>query len=273
MRFLFCTFTLLWLQLTIFASNFSWEKLDNINEDYVKAILSGDYESAFKELKQYKDTDDANKLYNLGLLYDEYSLYEFCHNCGHCPTCKPGNILNLPEPFDFSRKKAMKYYKKAHAKGHPYAGFKMNMIQRASGKTKIDTFVLKMMITKLDNYIEQNDDAVAKFMYHYLESELVLRPDSSSKLTEKYKRIISDTIAALEAEAREGRNLAMYYLGITHRLQQDHEKAFAWFYIASKRGHYLSGAYAQDTLSKLDTEENKAKAVNYLKGVIATTSS
>ena len=178
------------------------------------------------------------KMFNYGVVHDVYTLHEYCHNCGYCPTCVIGEAFGTAEKSTFKKTKARKYYNKAKSLGHPYAEF---MLRRANivsgGKAHYTTGLVstsqtdKLILKRLKKHVD-NQDAVATFMYYFLKTNLVIRPDSARWFTEKNEKIIKTTISLLEKEAKEGRILAMFYLGITYRLQQDYKKSFAWFYLA-----------------------------------------
>ena len=255
------------------TDSFHWQKIDQQDSKLVKDVYAGLYESVKKNFSA-NDKDDMIKMFNYGVVHDVYTLHEYCHNCGYCPTCVIGEAFGTAEKSTFKKTKARKYYNKAKSLGHPYAEF---MLRRANivsgGKAHYTTGLVstsqtdKLILKRLKKHVD-NQDSVATFMYYFLKTNLVIRPDSARWFTEKNEKIIKTTISLLEKEAKEGRILAMFYLGITYRLQQDYKKSFAWFYLADKLNHNKSGWYAQNTLKFLEKNKEQKEAVAYLKEVL-----
>ncbi|MCW8878113.1 MAG: hypothetical protein OQK04_04800 [Kangiellaceae bacterium] len=243
----------------------SWQELDRQDDQYVKALYSGNYSDAAKELSDALESEDIVKQFNLANVYNRYHFHEYCHNCGICPTCVEPAPLGKAIDFNFKSTKSENIYRKLVKKGHPYAGFMWKRLNVIAFKknTGLSTRETKMSEKRLISYVDSGD-GVATFMYNYMNDVLIVRDETPADEKSRRKQVVDETISALEREAREGRVLAMFYLAITHRLQQDYVKSFAWFYIAGEKGYWLAKQYLGDTVGRFKDGNDQKAAMGYL---------
>ena len=258
---------------TLSAESKNWTAIDKQDEPYVKAVYAGQYQNARKQITDIDESNDFVQLFNYAVIHDITFLLEYCKECGTVdmrkfhPEMSEGTVIGLIEENEFNRSTAVHYYHKAQQAGHPYAGYMKRRSSLVSGEPLLNRRQITVILNDLEAQAETGD-AVATFMYHYLNRDLIILDDAADWLITKNMEFIAKTRQRLETEAHEGRILAMFYLGILHRLQNEHDKAFAWFYLSDKLNFRMSAWYGQDTLSRLKSKSDQEQAVNNLKNII-----
>lgn len=259
---------LLNIAFSSFASEIiKWPELDQQHLQYVKDIYSGNYEKVKSRFASEYNEDDMVEVYNHAVIYDNYGLHEYCLFCGVCPTCVKSKYIGIPEEFSFKRTTSEKLFKKAMKLGHPYAGYMLYRQGIIAVNNRLTNRDRKRIFRALKPSVD-NGDGVAAFMYYYLKGKMRIRPDTEKWAVAEWRKIIRNVEKRLETEAKNGRVLAMFYLAVTYRLQEDYEKSFAWFSVAAKHGHWQSEQYIESTTKELLKFNKAEQAVTYLKKVL-----
>lgn len=243
------------LSISLFVCGFnnfdSWQKIDNQEASYLTYIYKGEYIKVYPQIKALAESGDINAQYTLAKMYD---FAEHMVECSGYRNCYPSWYKPL-EPFDFSKKKAKKWYSEAAKNGHPYAYYKLARHIDYDGKnlTKRDDET-KLALKGLMERFRAND-GVATYMYYKLTSyTFAVTPQTTEKSNSEAEKNLRLIITLLEKEAKQGRILAMHYLGKAYFHLWDYPKSFAWFTLASKHNHSPSGVYQKMVMGFIEKE-------------------
>ncbi len=232
-----------------FNSFNTWQEIDNQEAPYLHYIYKGEYTKAYSQVKALAENGDTNAQYTLAQMYD---FAEHKVACSGYRNCYPDSYKPV-DSFEFSKSEAKKWYKQAAKNGHPYASYMLARHVEYDGKnlTERDDET-KLAIKDLTPRFRAND-GVATFMYYKLTSYTFgITPQTTNKSNLESERNLHLIIKLLEEEAKQGRVLAMHYLGKAYFQLWDYPKSFAWFTVATKHNHNPSGVYQKMVMSFIE---------------------
>jgi TPR repeat protein len=252
------------LSLTISAEAIpNWKLLDIQNQPQIVNVYKGEYKEVITAIEKLAKEGDKISSFYLATMYD-FSVH-FIHCSGSREKCKPRGF-GVPDGSEFSNRKAVKWYKFAAELGHPYANYMLAMHLKTRRK-HIPNKIKKKALETLAP-LAKAGDGVATFMYYNLQGNFSLAKQTAQWSLDIQKKQLNEAISKLEIEAKDGRVLAMHFLGKAYFNLWKYPEAFAWFTAASKHGFWRSSNYQEMVLDFIEKEDS-TRTVKQMRDILA----